>query len=170
MCAEYQAAPPPKRRADPSRSCGRPSGGPTRPEEAGRLLAVCPLFWWDHVLTLLGTGLRFAELAGLRCLRVHLEEEPAVLQVVDVRYRAGRFGSGFKPRPKSDAGIREIPLAPLVVEAIRRQLPPGADPMRWCSPARAAATTWPPAPGRCSPDTASVACTRPRSSALTWAT
>jgi len=51
-----------------------------------------------------------------------------VLQVVDVRYQAGRFGSGFKPRPKSDAGIREIPLAPLVVEAIRGQLPPGADP------------------------------------------
>jgi integrase len=35
-----------------------------------------------------------------------------VLQVLDVRYQAGRFGSGFKPRPKSDAGIREIPLAP----------------------------------------------------------
>jgi len=47
--------------------------------------------------------------------------------VVDTRYQAGRFGSGFKPRPKSDAGIREIPLAPLVVEAIRRQLPPDAD-------------------------------------------
>ena len=29
--------------------------------------------------------------------------------------------------PKSDAGFREVPLAPLVVEAIRRQLPPGAD-------------------------------------------
>jgi integrase len=51
-----------------------------------------------------------------------------VLQVVDTRYQAGRFGSGFKPRPKSDAGIREIPLAPLVVEAIRRQLPLGSDP------------------------------------------
>jgi hypothetical protein len=35
---------------------------------------------------------------------------------------------GFKPRPKSDAGIRELPLAPLVVEAIGRQLPPGNDP------------------------------------------
>ena len=36
--------------------------------------------------------------------------------------------SGFKPRPKSDADIRPIPLGPLVVEAIRRQLPPGNDP------------------------------------------
>ena len=46
-----------------------------------------------------------------------------------MRYQAGRqFGSGFKPRPKSDASIREIPLAPQVVEAIRRRLPPGSDP------------------------------------------
>ena len=50
------------------------------------------------------------------------------LQVGPTRYQAGRFGSGFKPRPKSDAGIRPVPLAPLVVEAIRRQLPPGNDP------------------------------------------
>jgi len=51
------------------------------------------------------------------------------VQVIDVRYQAGsQFGSGFKPRPKSDASIREIPLAPQVVEAIRRRLPPGSDP------------------------------------------
>jgi Penicillinase repressor len=47
--------------------------------------------------------------------------------VVDIRYQAGRFGSGFKPQPKSDAGIRELPLAPEVVAAIGRQLPPGTD-------------------------------------------
>jgi integrase len=41
-----------------------------------------------------------------------------------VRYQAGgQFGSGFKAPPKSDAGIREVPLAPLVIESIRRQLP-----------------------------------------------
>jgi integrase len=80
------------------------------------------------VVCLLGTGLRFEELAGLRRRRVHLDRPLPVLQVVDTRYQAGRFGSGFKPRPKSDAGIREVPLAPLVVEAIRRQLPPGSDP------------------------------------------
>jgi len=51
-----------------------------------------------------------------------------MLEVGSTRYQAGRFGSGFKPRPKSDAGIRQVPLAPLVVEAIRRQLPPGSDP------------------------------------------
>jgi hypothetical protein len=50
------------------------------------------------------------------------------VQVVDTRYQAGRFGSGFKPRPRSRASVREIPLARQVAEAIRRQVPPGAGP------------------------------------------
>jgi hypothetical protein len=61
----------PKRRTDPEEVFG----GQARrraltPEEAGQLLARFPLFWWDHVLTLLGIGLRFGELAGLRRRRV----------------------------------------------------------------------------------------------------
>jgi integrase len=121
--------PPPKRRADPETVLGEAKRRAYTPEEAGWLLARVPLSWWDHVLTLLGTGLRFGELAGLRRRRVHLDRPVPVLQVVDVRYQAGgQFGSGFKPRPKSDAGIRELPLAPMVVEAIRRQLPPSSNP------------------------------------------
>jgi integrase len=120
--------PVPKRRADPDTVLSQARRRALTPEEAGQLLARFPLFWWDHVLTLLGTGLRFGELAGLRRRRVHLDRTPPVLQVVDIRYQAGRFGSGFKPRPKSDAGIRELPLAPEVVAAIHRQLPPGAGP------------------------------------------
>ena len=78
---------------------------------------------------MLGTGLRLGELAGLHRRRVHLTQPIPTLQVVDVHYQAGsHFGSGFKPRPKSDASIREIPLAPQVVEAIRRRLPSGSDP------------------------------------------
>jgi integrase len=98
------------------------------PEEAGQLLARLPVFWWDHVVCLLGTGLRFGEFAGLHKRRVHLDRPVPVLQVVDTRYQAGKFGSGFKPRPKSRASIREIPLAPQVAEAIGRQLPRGAGP------------------------------------------
>jgi integrase len=120
--------PAPKRRVDPDRVFAEANRRALTPEEAGRLLARFPLFWWDHVLCLLGTGLRFGEFAGLRLRRVRLDRAIPVLQVVDTRYQAGQFGSGFKPRPKSDAGIREIPLAPLVVEAIRRQLPPQPDP------------------------------------------
>jgi integrase len=120
--------PAPKRRVDPDQVFADAKRRALTPEEAGRLLARFPLFWWDHVLCLLGTGLRFGEFAGLRLRRVHLDRTIPVLQVVDTRYQAGRFGSGFKPRPKSDAGIRELPLAPLVAEAIRRQLPPEPDP------------------------------------------
>ncbi len=119
--------PPPKRQVDPEQVFGEVKRRALTPEEAGRLLARFPLFWWDHMLTLLGTGLRFGELAGLRRRRVHLDRPIPVLEVGPTRYQAGRFGSGFKPRPKSDAGIRPVPLAPLVAEAIRRQLPPGND-------------------------------------------
>jgi integrase len=119
---------PPKHRVDPEEVFGEAKRRALTPEEAGRLLACFPLFWWDHLSTLLGTGLRFGELAGLRRRRVHLNRPLPVLEVGPTRYEAGRFGSGFKPRPKSDAGIRQVPLAPLVVEAIRRQLPPGSDP------------------------------------------
>jgi integrase len=118
---------PPRREVDPDQVFGQVKRRALTPEEAGELLARFPLFWWDHVVVLLGTGLRFGELAGLRRRRIDLDRTPPVLQVVDVRYQAGRFGSGFKPRPKSDAGIRELPLAPTVVAAIRRQLPPGDD-------------------------------------------
>jgi integrase len=121
--------PAPKRRADPDLVLRPGNRRALTPEEAGQLLACFPLFWWDHVITLLGTGLRIGELAGLHRRRVHLHQPIPTLQVVDVRYQAGsQFGSGFKPRPKSDASIREIPLAPQVVEAIRRRLPPGSDP------------------------------------------
>jgi integrase len=119
--------PPLKRRVDPEQVFSEAKRRALTPEEAGRLLACFPLFWWDHVLTLLGTGLRFGELAGLRRRRVGLDRPIPVLEVGPTRYQAGRFGSGFKPRPKSDAGIRPVAVAPLVVEAIRRQLPPGND-------------------------------------------
>jgi integrase len=117
--------PAPKRRVDPEKVFAEVKRRALTPEEAGRLMACFPLFWWDHVTALLGTGLRFGELAGLRRRRVHLERPVPVLEVGPTRYQAGRFGSGFKPRPKSDAGIRPVPL---LVEAIRRQLPPGSDP------------------------------------------
>ena len=111
--------PAPKRRADPDLVLRPGKRRALTPEEAGQLLACFPPFWWDHVITLLGTGLRITELAGLHRRRVQLNQPVPTLQVVDVRYQAGRFGSGFKPRPKSDAGIRPVPLAPLVVEAIQ---------------------------------------------------
>jgi integrase len=118
--------PAPKRPVDPEVIFGAAKRRAPSPKEAGQLLAGFPGFWWDHVITLLGTGMRFGEFAGLRRRRVDLRR--GVVQVVEVRYQAGRFGSGFKGQPKSLAGIREIPLARQVLEAIRRQLPPGTAP------------------------------------------
>jgi integrase len=118
--------PAPKLEVDPDELLGQGKRRALTPEEAGQLLARFPPVWWDHVVTLLGTGLRFGELGGLRRHRVLLNRTPPVLQVVATRYQAGRFGSGFKGQPKSQAGIRSIPLAHQVAEAVRRQLPHGA--------------------------------------------
>jgi integrase len=79
------------------------------PEELGRLLVACPAFYRDHFIVQVGTGLRSGELLGLRARRVDLEARR--IEVVDVRYDAGRFGSGYKDRPKSDASIRALPMA-----------------------------------------------------------
>jgi integrase len=118
--------PAPKRPVDPEAVLGTAKRRVPTPEEAGVLLAGFPDFWWDHVITLLGTGMRFGELAALRRRRVHLAA--GVVHVVSARYQAGsRYGSGFKG-PKSAAGVREIPLARQVAEAIARRLPPGSSP------------------------------------------
>jgi integrase len=117
--------PAPKRPVDPDVVLGTAKRRVLTPEEAGMFLAAFPRFWWDHIITLLGCGLRISELAGLRRGRVDLDR--GVLQVVDTRYQTGRkYGSGFKG-PKTAAGVREIPLARQVAEAIARRLPPGHD-------------------------------------------
>jgi integrase len=57
------------------------------------------------------------------------------VEVVEVRYDAGRFGSRYKDRPKSDTSIRPVPMAGLVVEAMWRRLegcPP--DGLVFCGP------------------------------------
>jgi integrase len=130
--------PAPKPEVDPDELLGQGKRRALTPEEAGQLLTRIPPIWWDHIVTLLGTGLRFSELGGLRRRRVLLDREPPVIQVVTTRYQAGKFGSGFKGQPKSQAGIRTIPLTPQVAEAVRRQLaqaPPATtspSPIPWC--------------------------------------
>jgi integrase len=96
------------------------------PEEFGRLLAGARPFYRDHLLCLVGTGLRAGELLGLRAHRVDLAARR--LEVLEVRYEAGRFGRGYKDRPKSATSIRVVPLASQVADAIARQLPDGCPP------------------------------------------
>jgi integrase len=130
--------PAPRPPVDPDALLGTSKPRVLTPQEAGVLLAAFPPFWWDHIVTLLGTGLRIGELAGLRRRRVDLSR--GVLQVVDTRYQAGKYGSGFKG-PKSVAGVREVPLPPQVAAAIMRRLPPGSDPgaLVFTGPGRAGA-------------------------------
>src|SRR5215204_1470509 len=74
------------------------------PEEAGRLLAgLLPLFWWDPILTLLGTGLRFGELAGLRRRRVHLNRpiEPCRITLSFTRWPLALLLSKPRACPQS---------------------------------------------------------------------
>jgi integrase len=118
--------PAPRRPVDPEVVFGRVKRRTLTPEEAGHLLACLPRSWWDHFISLLGTGLRIGELAGLQCFRVDLAG--GRVEVVETRYQAGRFGTGIKDRPKSDASIRPVPLPRQVAEAIGRQMPADADP------------------------------------------
>jgi integrase len=111
-------APPP--RVDPDAILGHVRRRALAPEEFGRLLAGVLPFYWDHLVTQVGTGLRSGELLGLQPARVRLDQ--ARLEVVDVRYDAGRFGAGYRNRPKTRASIRAVPLALTVVKAVAAKL------------------------------------------------
>jgi integrase len=118
--------PAPKQPVDPAALLGRAKRRAYTPEEFGYLLAGTLPFYRDHFICLVGTGLRAGELLGLRAQHVDLSRRQ--LEVLEVRYDAGPFGSGYKNRPKSPASIRVIPLAGPVAEAIARRLPPESDP------------------------------------------
>jgi integrase len=113
--------PPPKRPVDPEVIFGRVEPRVYTPKQVGQLLAYASPEDRGVLLVLAGTGLRAGELCGLRGARVDLGRRR--LEVATVRYDAGRFGRGYKPRPKSTAGIRSIPLAALGVEELRRRRP-----------------------------------------------
>jgi integrase len=112
--------PAPKPEDDPDVLLGRGKRRAFTPEEFGQMLAATSPRFRDHLLCLAGTGLRAGELLGLRADRVDLEARR--LEVVSVRYDAGKFGRGYKNRPKTRASIRPVPLAAPVAEAIARQL------------------------------------------------
>jgi integrase len=118
--------PAPKPPVDPDTILGHVRRRAFTPEEFGWLLAAARPWCRDHFLAMAGTGMRPGELLGLRARRVDLAARR--LEVLEVRYEAGKFGRGYKPRPKSATSIRAIPLAGPVAEAIARQLPAGSPP------------------------------------------
>jgi integrase len=116
----------PKPRLDPEQVFGHQRRRTLTAEEFGHLLAACRPFYRDHFLIQVGTGLRSGELLGLRHRRVF--PELGRIEVIEVRYEAGRFGRGFKAEPKSLASVRVVPMCDRVREAIARQLAGGARP------------------------------------------
>jgi integrase len=113
--------PPPMRPVDPEVIFGRVQPRVLTPKQVGQLLVYARPDDRAVLLVLSGTGLRAGELCGLRGARVDLGRRR--LEIATVRYDAGRFGRGYKPRPMSTAGIRSIPLAGLVIEELRRRRP-----------------------------------------------
>jgi len=142
----------PKPRLDPDQVFGHQRRRTLTPEEVGRLLAACRPFYRDHFLIQVGTGLRSGELLGLRRRRVF--PELARIEVIEVRYEAGRFGRGFKAEPKSLASVRVVPMCDQVRQAIARQLAGGARPEDLVLPGPGGSNGIPAAPGRrCRPPT-----------------
>jgi integrase len=153
--------PAPKPPVDPAALLGRAKRRTYSPEEFGRLLAGVRPFYPDHLLSLVGTGLRAGELLGLRAHRVDLAARR--LEILEVRYEAGKFGRGYKNRPKSATSIRVVPLASQVANAIARQLPNGCPPSTLVFAGPGAATASRPALGQRCPATTFTAPTTPPS-------
>jgi integrase len=161
----------PKPRLNPEQVFGHQRRRTLTPEEFGCLVAACRPFYRDHFLIQVGTGLRNGELLGLRRLRVF--PELGRIEVIEVRYEAGRFGRGLKAEPKSLASVRVVPMCHPVREAIARQLTVGAGPEDLVLPGPGAVTASPAAPGRrCRPPTCGGSTSppwrRPGRSWLTW--
>jgi integrase len=128
----------PKPRLDPEQVFGHQRRRTLTPEEVGHLLAACRPFYHDHFLIQAGTGLRSGELLGLRRRRVF--PELGRIEVIEVRYEAGRFGRGFKAEPKTPASVRVVPMCHRVREEITRQLTGGTQPEDLILPGPGAAT------------------------------
>lgn len=77
------------------------------PEQAGILVAHCPVPIRDLVVAALGTGMRLGELLGLRAGSVDAGVAVPVIRVEQTLSRSGSFGSVKTPRSR-----RTIPLAP----------------------------------------------------------
>ena len=82
------------------------------PDEIRAIIAHLSGRWRPLLLTAIFTGLRASELRGLRWADIDLKRDE-----LHVRQRADRYG--VIGRPKSAAGERTIPLAPMLVNALR---------------------------------------------------
>jgi integrase len=82
------------------------------PAEVKAIVGALQGRWRPVLLTAIFTGLRASELRGLRWEDVELDR-----RLLHVRQRADRFND--IGNPKSEAGEREVPLPPIVVNTLR---------------------------------------------------
>ncbi len=87
---------------------------PLEPAQLRSLLAAIPAYWQPAVLLMATAGLRVSECFGLQVADVRLDQG-----LLHVRQQLVR---GELTPPKTSAGVRVIPLAPSVVEALRQHL------------------------------------------------
>lgn len=80
-----------------------------RKDSRGKLIACC---WRPLIVTAIFSGMRASELRGLAWSNVNLDDG-----VIYVRQRADRYNT-LGP-PKSKAGRRDIPLAPMVANTLK---------------------------------------------------
>src|SRR6266536_1277439 len=152
--------PAPKPPADPAVLLGRAKRRSHTPEELGRLLAAARPWCRDHFLTMAGTGMRPGELLGLRARRVDLAARR--LEVLEVRSEAGRFGRGYKPRPRAPPVSAPSRWPARSPRRSPGSSPSAARPTRWCSRVPAAAAAWRPEPApRCRARTCAAPTTPP---------
>ena len=111
---------PPPKPVDAERRLGNAKRRTFSPEEFGRFLSACPAFYRGHFVTQVGTGLRSGELLGLPSHRA--KPADGLIEVVEVRYDSGKFGTGYKDRPKSPASIRQVPLPKQAAQAVAEAL------------------------------------------------
>ncbi len=84
---------------------------PTK-DELKRIINTTPERWRAFIMTAIFTGLRASELRGLKWEDIDLKNS-----ILHVRRRVDRFNK-FGP-PKSEAGTRDIPLSPTLVNALK---------------------------------------------------
>lgn len=82
------------------------------PAEIKSIVGALKGRWRPVLLTAIFTGLRASELRGLRWADVELDRK-----ILHVRQRADRYDD--IGQPKSEAGEREVPLPPIVVNTLR---------------------------------------------------
>ena len=82
------------------------------PAEINTMISAAPPRWRPLIVTAALTGLRASELRALRWEDVDLKARQ-----IKIRQRADRWGAIGKP--KSSAGERDVPMAPMVINTLR---------------------------------------------------